>query len=147
MEISTQTNSYEQMSMYQQKVTAQEALVEVGLPPSTMPIKEETPEKEIPIEEQMRLDAEAATKKEQEDADVQASKDAQREYAAGYASHQSKQSQVEIYLSVATGSDIDLGNDTANILETLRDVQKQNNQVTAYSTYQENQNSLIDFSS
>ena len=32
------------------------------------------------------------------------------------------------------------GNDTADVIESLRDVQKQNNAVAAYATYEENQN-------
>lgn len=78
----------------------------------------------------------AKTLAEQEE---QAKKDAQRGVAVDYVGAQSKQSQVEIYLSVATDSDVDLGNDTQNVIETLRDVQKQNNAVEAYATYQKNQ--------
>jgi len=69
-------------------------------------------------------------------------KDSQRATATDYLAHKSKQSQVEIYLSVATDSKVELGTngDTASIIESLRDVQKQNNAVAAYATYQENQN-------
>ncbi len=81
-------------------------------------------------QEDNALEAEAASQEQ---------KDAQRGYATDYLAHKSKQSQMEIYLSVATDSDVDLGNDTANIIESLRDVQKQNNAVEAYTTYQDNQ--------
>ena len=71
----------------------------------------------------------------------EAEQDAQRATATGYLAHQSQKSQVEIYLSVAINSKVELENDdTANIIETLRDVQKQNNAVAAYAAYQENQN-------
>ena len=75
---------------------------------------------------------------------AQDEKDAMRSTATDYLAHKSKQSQVEIYLAVATDNKVELSNDsTASIIESLRDVQKQNNAVEAYSTYQENQNSPI----
>ena len=71
---------------------------------------------------------------------TQAEKDAQRATATDYLANKSKQSQIEIYLAVATDSKVELGNDsTASIIESLRDVQKQNNAVEAYATYRENQ--------
>jgi len=74
----------------------------------------------------------------------QATKDAQRGVAVDYIGAQSKQSQVEIYLAVATDGKVEVGNDdTADIIESLRDVQKQNNAVQAYATYKENQNSSM----
>jgi len=70
-----------------------------------------------------------------------ATKDDQRANATDYLAHKSMQSQVEIYLAVATDSKVELGSDsTPSIIESLRDVQKQNNAVQAYATYQENQN-------
>lgn len=69
-------------------------------------------------------------------AETQASQDAQRENAANVLAHKSNKSQVEIYLAVAKDGD----DTTASIIESLRDVQKQNNAVEAYATYQENQN-------
>ena len=73
----------------------------------------------------------------------QEQKDQQRENATDYLAHKSMQSQVEIYLAVATDSKIDITNDsTPSIIESLRDVQKQNSAVEAYATYEENQNSL-----
>ena len=73
----------------------------------------------------------------------QATKDAQRGVAVDYIGAQSKQSQVEIYLAVATDGKVEVGSngDTVSILESLRDVQKQNNAVEAYATYKQNQNS------
>jgi len=70
----------------------------------------------------------------------QAKKDQQRENGVDYLAHKSMQSQVEIYLAVATDSNVDIGNDkTPSIIESLRDVQKQNDAVEAYATYAENQ--------
>jgi len=70
----------------------------------------------------------------------QAQKDQQRENGADYLAHKSMQSQVEIYLAVATDGNVDMGDDkTPSIIESLRDVQKQNNAVEAYATYEENQ--------
>ena len=77
-------------------------------------------------------------------AEVQANKDSQRENATNVLAHQSKKSQVEIYLAVATeGNDSPVEQNTAQILESLRDVQKQNNAVEAYATYQTNQNAPV----
>ncbi|MEA1956408.1 MAG: hypothetical protein U9N02_07950 [Campylobacterota bacterium] len=91
------------------------------------------------IEEQAKLDLEAQEAKEASEAEEQAKKDAQRGHATDYMAHKSKQSQVEIYLSIALNKDVDLGNGTPAILESLRDVQQQNNRVEAYATYAENQ--------
>jgi len=68
---------------------------------------------------------------------AQAEKDAQRGVAVDYVAQQSKKSQVEIYLAVAT--DNSNNNSTANVIESLREVQKQNKAVEAYSNYQVNQ--------
>lgn len=78
-------------------------------------------------------------------ATAQATRDEQRANGVDYVAQQSKQSQAEIYLSVATDSKVELGTngDTASIVESLRDVQKQNNAVEAYATYKENQNTPI----
>ena len=73
--------------------------------------------------------------------DKEAKQDAQRATATDYLAHQSKKAQVEIYLAVATDDKAELANDdTVSIIETLRDVQKQNNAVAAYASYKENQN-------
>jgi len=76
---------------------------------------------------------------------AQAQKDDVRGTVVDYAAYQSKKSQVEIYLSVATDSNVEIGNDTATILESLRETQKQNNTVQAYAQYQENQQGAVHF--
>jgi len=71
---------------------------------------------------------------------AQAQKDAERGVAVDYLNASSKQSQVEIYLAVATDGKYESNTKaTADVIETLRDVQKQNDAVQAYATYQENQ--------
>ena len=92
-----------------------------------------TPEGQLNVanKEQASADAQAA--------DDQASKDATRENAVDYVAYQSKKSQVEIYLSVATDSKVDLDDGTATLIESLRETQKQNNTVQAYAQYQESQ--------
>jgi len=79
------------------------------------------------------------TKVDAQEAEEQAKKDANRGVAADYIGYQSKKSQVEIYLSVAANSKVDLNDGTATIIESLRETQKQNNAVEAYAQYQENQ--------
>ena len=93
-----------------------------------------TPQGELNVENKQAQTA------AQTQAQTQATRDSQREYAADSMSKQSKQSQVEIYLAVAkeSGGESE-GSATASILESLRDVQKQNNQVDAYATYAQNQ--------
>jgi len=83
------------------------------------------------------------TKNSEIDAQTQATKDAQRGVAVDYIDAQSKKSQVEIYLSVATDDKVSLDNDTASVIESLRDVQKQNNAVEAYATYQNSTKAVL----
>ncbi|MEA2110695.1 MAG: hypothetical protein U9P71_01475 [Campylobacterota bacterium] len=93
---------------------------------------------------QNNLDNKKAANEAEDILALQAQKDAQRESATDYLAHKSMQSQIEIYLSVATDSKVEIGNNnTASIINSLRDVQKQNNAVEAYATYEENQNSYI----
>jgi len=71
---------------------------------------------------------------------AQAQKDSQRGVAVDYLAASSKQSQVEIYLAVATDGKYESNsNATADVISELRDVQKQNSAVQAYATYQDNQ--------
>jgi len=73
-------------------------------------------------------------------AEKEATRTEQRGTATNYLAAQSKKSQVEIYLAVATDGKVEVGDDkTPSIIESLRDVQKQNNAVEAYATYAENQ--------
>jgi len=152
MEISSQTNNYQMMNVHQQPKQQ----------PITTPVEPTNPKYtngEIYDASQGNLIRDKDGKisltpqgenninnAKQDNADevsvqAQAKTDAQRGVAVDYVGAQSKQSQVEIYLAVATDGKVEVGgNDTADILESLRDVQKQNNAVAAYATYQENQN-------
>lgn len=150
MQVSNTTTNYQNMNIYQQPVQQPQNS-------PSQPIQSDGFNEDIYNASQGNLinskDGEivltpqgennVADAKEQNSAQTQAEKeakqDAQREYAAGYVAHKSKQSQVEIYLSVATDKNVNLGNDTATLIETLRDVQKQNNAVEAYATYAQNQ--------
>ena len=151
------SNNYQMMNMYQRHLPSNH----VGIPENpTLPVEPKpqytpediyeasdgnlisdgdgnisfTPQGELNIknaQESAAAEAEAQT---------QAKKDEFRNTAVDYVAYRSKKSQVEIYLSVATDSDVDLGNDLTDTLEYLRDIQKQNNAVEAYAQYQENQN-------
>ena len=80
------------------------------------------------------------------EAEVQAQKDATRGVAVDYLAASSKKSQAEIYLAVATDGSYDSDNKTADVISELREVQKQNNAVQAYATYQESQkNTQVNF--
>jgi len=78
----------------------------------------------------------AANKVAQED---QAQKDSARATATNFLAASSQKSQVEIYLAVATEGKVSQDNSTADVISSLRDVQKQNNAVAAYAQYQEAQ--------
>ncbi len=151
MEISNSTSNYQSLQQFQAKST----------PPSIQPVKEEPTysDKEVyeasqgninrNSEGELALTPQGETninnsqeeKETASEAEAQANKDSQRESATNVLAHQSKKSQVEIYLAVATqGNNSPIENNTAQIIESLRDVQKQNNAVEAYATYQTNQN-------
>ena len=146
MEVSSQTNSFGTMNMHQKPITTP---VEPKEPTyGNGEIYEASQGNLIRNDDEIVLTPQGQNsvanaqddKTAEAEAQTQAKQDQRRENGADYIAHQSKQSQVEIYLSVATDSDVDLGNSTANVIETLRDVQKQNDAVEAYAKYQENQN-------
>ena len=146
MEVSSQTNSFQAMNMHQKPITTP---VEPKEPTyGNGEIYEASQGNLIRNDDEIVLTPQGQNsvanaqedKTAEAEAQTQAKQDQKRENGADYIAHQSKQSQVEIYLSVATDSDVDLGNSTANVIETLRDVQKQNDAVEAYAKYQENQN-------
>lgn len=89
---------------------------------------------------QNNIDNKQADNETEQAAATQAQKDEQRATAVDYLAASSKQSQVEIYLAVATdGKHETTSTTTADVVSELRDVQKQNNAVAAYATYQDNQ--------
>lgn len=117
MQVSNQTNNYQDLSVHQK--------------PVTLPVEEQKPSDVKPSPE---TKPEIAEKSQEE-------KDQIRGAMVNQLEHQSKKTQVEIYLSVAAESKVEVGgNETIDSLNTLRDVQKQNNAVAAYASYQENQN-------
>lgn len=151
-------NNYQMMNMYQRPLPSDKG--HVGIPENpTIPVEPKpqyspediyeashgnlisdkhgnisfTPEGELNVKNAHKEAADAAAE------EAQAKRDDFRESAVDYVAYQSKKSQAEIYLSVATNSDVDLGNDLADTLENLRDIQEQNNAVEAYAQYQENQ--------
>jgi len=92
--------------------------------------------KEMELQEQ-KSEVSAAQKEQKSIPEEQ--KDELRQTAVNYLDSQSKKSQVEIYLSVATGEESSNQNSTAQAISSLRDVQKQNDAVEAYATYKEEQ--------
>ena len=148
MEISNNTNNYEALSRHQKPVT---------LPIETKPdptysnkeiyeasqgnlIRNDDNEIVLTPQGQNNIDIKKADEDEQTQAEQKATEDAQRGAATDYLAAQSTKSQVEIYLAVATDGKVGLGDDkTPSIIESLRDVQKQNNAVEAYAIYAENQ--------
>lgn len=157
MEVSNNTNNFQAMNQYQMHSGAKPAN-------SIQPVPQEPTYNDKEVYEgsqgnvhrngdnELALTPQAKTNinntKEDNAAEAsandQANKDAQRENATNLLAHKSKQSQVEIYLAVATeGNDSPVDNNTAQIIESLRDVQKQNNAVEAYATYKTNQDAPV----
>jgi len=154
MEISNQINNYQALSSYQQKKEPEVTLpVEPKDPKYTAGeiyeasngnlISDKQGNISVTPQGQNNIDNAAQEKETQAAAAKQEQKDELRGVAVDYTAAQSKKSQVEIYLAVATDGEVEIGgnNDTASIIESLRDVQKQNNTIEAYATYKENQNS------
>ncbi len=146
MEVSSQTNSYQMMNAHQKPITTP---VEPKEPTyGNGEIYEASQGNLIRNDDEIVLTPQGqnnianakADNVAEAEAQTQAKQDQKREIGVDYIAHQSKQSQIEIYLSVATDSEVDVGSSTANVVETLRDVQKQNDAVEAYAKYQENQN-------
>ena len=152
MEVSTQMNSFQMLNTYQQRREG----------PVTLPVEPKVPDyspSEIykasngnlisDREGNLSLTPQGETnlnniKNEREAAaaqEAEAAKDEKRANFVNYIGMQSKKTQAEIYLSVAADTKVDLGVDesTIRLIESLRDVQKQNNIVQAYASYKENQ--------
>jgi len=163
MNVSSSTNNYQNMNAYQQANNhIQPITPEQPIAPPEKPTTEYSPEDvykasngnaiadkdgnlsltpqgELNVANKEQANADAAA------AETQEKKDGTRENAVDYVAYQSKKSQVEIYLSVATDSNVDLDDGTATIIESLRETQKQNNAVQAYAQYQENQQGVMHF--
>ena len=146
MEVSSQTNSFSTMNIQQKNVTTP---VEPKEPTyNNSEIYESSQGNLIRKDDEIALTPQGqnsvanakADNAVESEAQTQAKQNQMRETGVDYISQQSKQSQIEIYLSAAAESDVSVGNDTQSVIESLRDVQKQNQVVEAYSTYQENQN-------
>jgi len=152
MEVSSQTNNYQALNSYQQRKETPVTL------PVEQPKTEASPEDvykasngnlisdkdgniSLTPEGQLNVSNAQSAQEEALAQETQSQKDALRGVAVDYTAAQSKKSQVEIALAVATDSSLSSSNDTAAVLESLRDVQKQNNTVEAYATYKQNQNS------
>ncbi len=151
MEISNSMNQYQSLNMYQKP---REDLVTIPVEPQEPTYKSGEiydasqgnliSDKDGNLSLTPQGEVNLANAKEDKALEVQAqdqaSKDAQRANATDYLAHKSMQSQVEIYLAVATDGEVSLGDsELPSILDSLRDVQKQNNAVEAYATYKENQ--------
>lgn len=156
MNVSNVQNNYQTLNSYQRPVVPEQP---VEKPPIEKPTTEYspgevykaskgniiadregnlslTPQGELNVANAKQARADAAT------AELQEKKDNLRGFVVDYAAYQSKKTQVEIYLAVATQNsdiDININHKSINVVESLRETQKQNNIVQAYTQYQENQ--------
>ena len=155
MQVSANTNNYQQLNTFQQvnkiqpeqpvapeKPTTEYSANDVYKASNGNAIADKegnlslTPQGELNVANAQQAKADAAA------TETQAKKDDVRGNVVDYAAYQSKKSQVEIYLSVATDSKVEIGGSdaaTVSVLESLRQTQKENNIVQAYAQYQENQ--------
>jgi hypothetical protein len=135
MQVSSQMNSYQDLSIQQKPVTIQ-------------PVPEEgkkNPDIEISPEKRLDVENTIDDKQTQEALESQEKRDQQRGLLVDSIERQSKKTQVEIYLSVATDSKVEIGgNNTIDSINTLRDIQKQNSMVSGHEIYQANQNGNIE---
>jgi len=151
MEISNQTNNYQMMNSLQQP---NNSIQPVPTRPEQDPqmgtkdvyeasqgnlIRNDDGDLALTPQGQVNVDHKQEANAAEIAAEEQAKKDAQRGFATDALAHQSKQTQVEIYLSVATDSKVTIDNGMSDSIEALRDIQKQNNTVQSYAAYEENQ--------
>ena len=135
MQITAQSG-YAHLAQYQQP----RAILPIEEPVTT-PV-EPKPPVTIPEYEKPTLDPEKAMelqdRLEEAKSDLAASEEAKRDeirqLAVGYTAIQSKKSQFEIYMTGTTEENPS----TVKFMQTLRDIQEQNNTIKAYAAYQEN---------
>jgi len=130
MQVSLETNNYLQLQSYQRTKEN----------PSILPIQNPI-EEELSPEEKLNLQKELEAVQTQKEQEEQAQKDALRGFVVDYVGVQSKKTQAEIYLSGMLENDVDLTNDVT-LLESLRDVKKQNDFINGYATYKELQDKI-----
>jgi len=151
MQVSSNANNYQALNAYQQPVTQQGAVIqpvpqepkysngEIYEASNGNILRGKDGELGLTPQGETNLNNAKDEKVATAQAEAQAKTDATRGVAVDYLAASSKKSQVEIYLSVATDGSYESDNKTADVISELRDVQKQNNAVQAYATYQEAQ--------
>ena len=124
-------HAYQHLAQYQKPVPVPEKPDLITIPEFEKP--------ELSPENQLKLQDKIAEKVDDVKTNLDEQRDALREMTVGYIGVQSKKAQWEIYMSVATESDIDSEAPSGvEFYQTLREIQKQNNMVKAYAAYQEN---------
>jgi hypothetical protein len=133
MEVNNNYNPYLQLATYQRNTVAEDG-------PSILPIPQpEEPQKEPLLSDEQK---EALQEyKTQQDAKEQEQRDALREYAVASIGVNSKKTQFEIYMTGMLDEEVDITNDM-KFLDSLREVQKQNEAVRGYAVYKELQDEL-----
>ncbi|NPA66120.1 MAG: hypothetical protein GXO11_04470 [Epsilonproteobacteria bacterium] len=127
------SNDYTSLLRYQREVSIQPVN-----DPITVPEEEFRPE--IPIETKMELQDKLQEKKDSYEEAQEQQEAKTREFIAGYAEIESKKTQFEILLEGMNPEDDVIDESESSLIDslyTLRDIQKQNNTVKAYATYQE----------
>jgi hypothetical protein len=136
MQVSAYNNPYQYLQQYQQP--RKEGPVSTPVeprPPVTIPEYERPT---LPTEAKMKLQERVDEKRTEVGDTLQSQKDAIRQYTAAYVGAQSKKTQFEIYMNNTTDSELDSDTPTGiEFMQTLRDIQKQNNTIKAFSAYQD----------
>jgi hypothetical protein len=144
MEVNSSNNPYLQIAAYQRPMLQEESPSIQPIPkpedgPSILPIpQEEKPQKPLLSDEQKDALLEY---KAQEDAKEQEQRDALRQYAIASIGIDSKKTQFKIYMTGMLDEEVDITNDFT-FLESLREIQKQNEAVRGYAVYKELQQEL-----
>lgn len=121
MQVSSNSNNYQTLSTQNKQVTA--------------PVQAE----ELKPQEQLKPGDAQEDQATQASQPTQTQQDAKPGVAVDYLAASSKKSQVEIYLAAATEGTSGSNDKTPSVIESLRDVQKQNKAVEAYAAYKTNQ--------
>jgi len=137
--INNSLNIYQDISAYQRK--------DIPFVKPEHPVYPEQPiidEIELSPEAEMNIQRAKEEAKAEEEAQKQAKEEELRALMAQYTKERSIQTQIEIYLSVSTDTDVSLGNDL-DLLNTLRDLQSQNDSMHGYETYKSLQENKEEF--
>ncbi|MEA1919234.1 MAG: hypothetical protein U9N52_05290 [Campylobacterota bacterium] len=111
---------------YQNQNLPSNSIQPIGQPSIEEAIKQAKPEERPEVRPE-------PTPPQESEKNTLANNDEARQNLAAYAGHQSKMSQIEMYIQGSTGNDVDLTKSTDTLIQGYMDVKKQNDAMAAYS--------------